>query len=228
MPAPITVIIPTLNAAEALASAAAALMPGVEAGLIRALVISDGGSQDATIDVAEDLGATVTVGPAGRGVQIARGVAAAQTDWLLILHADSWPEGDWVDTVAAHIAARADTAGWFRLRYRAPGWSARWVAGWANLRSRVLGLPYGDQGLLIHRDLLAQVGGFPDMPLMEDVALARRLKGRLRGLDATVSTSAVRYLSGGWIRRGARNLWTLARFLMGADPEKLAQSYRRR
>lgn len=215
MPAPITVIIPTLNAAEALANASVALMPGVEAGLIRALVVSDGGSQDETVEAAYQLGATLVSGPPGRGGQIARGVATATTEWLLILHADSWPEDDWTRPVANHIADHPDRAGWFRLRYRATGLAPRIVAGWANFRSSFFGLPYGDQGLLIRADLLTSIGGVPDLPLMEDVALARALRGRLKRLDGTVSTSAERYLSGGWIRRGGRNLWTLARYLMG-------------
>ena len=80
---------------------------------------------------------------------------------------------------------------------------------------------------MIRADLLATVGGVPELPLMEDVALARALRGRMRPLDADVSTSADRYLATGWLRRGARNLWTLALYLAGVDPAKLAAGYRR-
>lgn len=228
MPAPITVVIPTLNAASALPETSGALMPGVEAGLIGTLVISDGGSVDDTLGIARGLGARIVSGPSGRGGQIARGVAEARSDWLLILHADTHLSGDWVESVRHHLEHHAGQAGYFQLSYRAPGLAPRLVAGWANLRSRWFGLPYGDQGLLIQRSTLAEVGGFPDLPLMEDVALARALKGRLRALPATARTSAERYLDEGWLRRGARNLWTLGRYLGGSEPAALAQSYRKR
>jgi hypothetical protein len=226
MPAPLTVVIPTLNAAGALPGCVRALMPGLQAGLIRGLVVSDGGSTDATVAMAEGLGAVVVQGPPGRGGQIGRGVAAADGDWVLILHADTWLGDGWVAAVEAHLVAHGGQAGWFRLAFRATGLAPVLVAGWANLRSRWLGLPYGDQGLVIRRDVLAAAGGVPDLPLMEDVALARALRGRLRPLDATAHTSAERYVTGGWLRRGTRNLWTLARYGAGVSPARLARRYR--
>ena len=114
----------------------------------------------------------------------------------------------------------------FRLSFRAQGAAPRIVAAWANFRTR-LGLPYGDQALLISRDLYDQTGGYADMPLMEDVDLARRLRGRLRLLRSSVSTSAARYEEDGWIRRGIRNLWLLALYLGGRSPEDLARRYSR-
>jgi len=227
MPAPLTIVIPTLNAGAALGGCAQALMAGLQAGLIRGMVVSDGGSCDETVAVAEALGAVVVTGAPGRGGQIARGVAAGNSDWVLILHVDTWLGDGWVAAVEAHMAAHPDCAGWFRLAFRARGFAPGFVAGWANLRARA-GLPYGDQGLLIRRDLLASVGGVPDLPLMEDVALARALSGRLRGLGAVAHTSAERYTTGGWLRRGARNLWTLARYFAGVPPERLARGYHRR
>jgi rSAM/selenodomain-associated transferase 2 len=226
MPAPISVVIPTLNAAAELPAAAAGLMPGLGAGLVGDLVVSDGGSTDETRGVAQALGATWVTGPAGRGAQIGRGVAAARGEWLLILHADTHLAPDWPEIAAAHMAAHPGRAGYFRLAFRASGAAPRLVAGWANLRSR-LGLPYGDQGLLVHRDVLASAGGVPDLPLMEDVALARALAGRLRALPATATTAADRYLQEGWCRRGGGNLWRLGRYLAGADPQRLSRGYDR-
>ena len=81
--------------------------------------------------------------------------------------------------------------------------------------------------MLIHRDLYDAVGGFPDQPLMEDVALARALRGKLVALDAVAVTSAAKYRRQGWLRRGGRNLWTLLRYATGTSPERLAQSYNR-
>ncbi len=225
MPAPISVVIPTLAAGEELAATLAALVEGLEAGALRELVVSDGGSSDGTLEIAEAWGGTVVIGPPGRGGQLARGVAAASGAWLLLLHADTRLAPGWSEAALAHIRAHSDEVGWFRLAFRAEGPAPRLVAGWANLRSRVLGLPYGDQGLLIRRELLEAAGGVPDLPLMEDVALARALRGRLREMPAIARTSARRYETEGWFRRGARNLMILVRFLMGADPSKLAEIY---
>lgn len=228
MPAPLSIVVPTLNSAPDLAAAVEALMPGLAAGLIAELVVSDGGSSDDTQDLAEALGAVWVAGPPGRGGQLARGVAAAQAPWLLLLHADTRLSPHWVEAVARHIAEAPKSAGYFRLAFRADGLAPRMVAFWANARSRLFGLPYGDQGLLVRRDVLAAAGGVPALPLMEDVALARALQGRLVPLSATAHTSAARYLAEGWLRRGGRNLWTLARYLAGADPAVLAARYGRR
>ncbi|WP_208347217.1 TIGR04283 family arsenosugar biosynthesis glycosyltransferase [Pseudaestuariivita rosea] len=224
MPAPISVVIPTLNAANELSDTLACLVEGIEAGLLRELIVSDGGSQDETVDIAEAWGATVITDTAGRGGQLARGCQAAKGDWLLILHADSHLAPGWRAVVRQHLAG--SDAAYFRLVFRAKGLAPRLVAGWANLRARVLGLPYGDQSLLLPRALYDDSGGYANIPLMEDVAMARALKGKLVMLDHAISTSAARYQRQGWLRRGARNLWLLLRYLAGADPEKLADEYR--
>ena len=222
MRAPISVVIPTLNAEGQLPESLGALAHGLE--LVRELIVSDGGSADATLRIAEEAGARVVTGPAGRGGQLRRGADAAQGDWILFLHADTHLPAGWADAATAHMPSGA--AGWFRLAFRSRGPGARWTARWANLRSRA-GLPYGDQGLLMPRALYGDVGGFDDVPLMEDVAMARKLRGRLRPIGATVTTSAERYEARGWMRQGARNLGTLARHLAGASPEDLAARYHR-
>ncbi len=226
MTAPISIVIPTLNAATVLPGTLAPLVAGVAEGIVRELVVSDGGSTDATCEVAEATGAVVVEGPAGRGGQLRRGAAAARGAWLLFLHADTHLSPDWVGAAAAHLS-RPDTAGYFRLAFRADGLAPRVVAGWANLRADMLGLPYGDQGLLISRALYDHVGGYPDIPLMEDVALARALRGRLCRLPATAETSAARYEAEGWVHRGARNLSTVALYFAGRDPAQLVTRYAR-
>lgn len=225
MRAPISVVIPTLNAESHLPATAEALLSGVTEGVIGELIVSDGGSDDTTLEVARALGAEIVEGPRSRGGQIGRGVEVARGDWVLILHADTHLGPHWLEAVARHIASRPDAAGYFQLAFRASGVAARAVAFGANARSRVFGLPYGDQGLLVSRAVLESVGGVPDVPLMEDVALARALKGRLFMLEAEAQTSAARYLSEGWLRRVLRNLWTLARYLGGARPEDLVRGY---
>ncbi|TMV09607.1 glycosyltransferase [Ruegeria sediminis] len=225
MPAPISIVIPTLNAEEDLPKTLEALMEGLQAGLICELVVSDGGSSDHTAKIAESAGAQIVNGPPSRGGQLRRGCAAAKGDWLLVLHADSVLEPGWAQAVLSHLETTPRPAA-FRLGFRAKGFWPLWVAGWANLRSRVFGLPYGDQGLLVSRSDYDAAGGYPDQPLMEDVALVRALP-RAGLLPARALTSAERYRRSGWLRRGARNLWTLARYFLGVDPERLAQAYRR-
>ncbi len=228
MRAPLSIILPTLDAAPVLPGALAALMEGLEAGLIRELIVSDGGSRDETAEIACAAGARLLTGAPGRGGQLRRGAQAAEGDWLLFLHADSWPAPGWAAAVAAHMRRAPDRAAAFRLSFRARGAGARLTAGWANMRSRLFHLPYGDQSLLIPRALYEQTGGFDDIPLMEDVAMARALGRRLCLLDHPVSTDASRYLAQGWMRRGARNWLTLARYLAGTDPAMLARHYRRK
>lgn len=198
-------------------------MAGVEAGLIRELILSDGGSRDGAAQIAKEVGAVWVSGPASRGGQLRRGADAAQGAWLLFLHADTQlPEG-WVQAVKAQMAD--GRPGYFRLTFDAQGIAPGIVAGWANLRARLLCLPYGDQGLLIARDEYEALGGYQDIPLMEDVAMSRLLGRRLRMMPLALRSSAAKYRRDGWLRRGARNMWLLARYLMGSDPERLRKLY---
>ena len=224
MSAPISIVIPTLNAGQVLPGTLQALMEGLHSGLIRELIVTDGGSGDATLEMVEEAGAVIVKGPPSRGGQLKRGCEVAKGEWLLILHADTELQAGWCGVVADCLPLGRPAA--FRLRFRANGFGARWVAGWANLRSRLFGMPYGDQGLLVRRTDYVAAGGYPDQPLMEDVALIRALP-RVVLLKADSVTSAERYTRQGWFRRGARNLWTLTRYFLGADPERLAQEYRR-
>ncbi len=226
MSAPLSVIIPTLDAAGRIGPCLGALGDGV-VGLIGEVIFADGGSSDAIAEVADATGARLVLAPRGRGTQLAAGARAARGRWLLFLHADTVLAPGWVEAVMRHIALGPDRAGYFRLAFASPHPMARVTAAWANLRSRALRLPYGDQGLLISRALYDRSGGFPEIPLMEDVALACRLGRRLAPLDGVAVTSAEGYARQGWVRRGARNLSTLALWFAGVSPERLAERYRR-
>ncbi|WP_316014234.1 TIGR04283 family arsenosugar biosynthesis glycosyltransferase [Roseobacter sp. HKCCA0434] len=225
MPAPISIVIPTLNAAESIGPTLASLTPGLFEGLVAELILADGGSTDGIEAIAAEAGATLIEAPKGRGQQLAAGCAAARGDWLMVLHADTVLSPEWCDAVRTHLQGHADSAGYFALRFDDPSLPARLVAGWANLRARLFGLPYGDQGLLVSRTAYRAAGGYAAIPLMEDVALVRRLS--LRALPATATTSAARYRRDGWLRRGARNLTTLCLYFAGVAPEKLADRYAR-
>lgn len=224
MPAPLSVIIPTLNAAETLGPTVRALWEGVEKGMIAEVIFADGGSTDEIASVAEELGAKLVSSEKGRGLQLATGAKEAKAAWFLFLHADTELSQGWSDAVLEHINT-TKKAGYGRLVFRAEGYAPRIVAGWANLRSKLFGLPYGDQSLLVSREAYRRAGGYPAMPLMEDVALARALRGQLVGVPFTATTDAARYLNEGWIKRGWRNLTTLALYFMGRSPEALAIRY---
>jgi rSAM/selenodomain-associated transferase 2 len=227
MPAPLSVIIPTLNAARDLPECLQALMPGLELGLIREVIVSDGGSDDATPRIAGDTGATVVTGATGRGAQLAAGAATARGDWLLFLHADTLLSPDWAERATHHIERRPASAAAFTLKYRSDDRAARWLEARANRRARMMGLPYGDQGLLISRKRYDEIGGYADVPLMEDVMIARAVgKKRLVLLSAEARTSAEKYERDGWRKRAWSNAWLLTRFLLGAKPETLAKAYR--
>ena len=228
MTAPLSVVIPTLDAADRIGPCLGALSEGLMSGLIHELIIADGGSEDGIAELADALGARLVTAPRGRGRQLAAGARAAHGDWFLFLHADTVLPPGWVEAVRAHIDAGPQRAGYFALRFDTPGPMARLVAGWANLRAALFALPYGDQGLLVSRLLYRQSGGYPEIPLMEDVALVRRIgQRRLTRLRATATTSAARYAAEGWLRRGWRNLTTLALYFLGVDPERLARRYAR-
>lgn len=224
MPAALSVIIPTLNAAASLP----ACLQALRSPLVAEVLVADGGSTDGTAEAARAGGARV-LGPLppSRGGQVRTGCAAAAGGWLLILHADTRLSPNWADAVDGHMERRSEKAGWFRFALDDPRPLARvWEAGVA-VRSR-MGLPYGDQGLLISRALYDAVGGCRDLPLMEDLDLVRRLgPNRLRPLRATALTSAARYRREGYARRSLRNAVLVARWLAGADPADLAREYGR-
>jgi hypothetical protein len=228
MSAPLSIVIPTLDAAERIGPCLGALNEGLMSGLIHELIIADGGSQDAVAELADALGARLVTAPRGRGRQLAAGARAAHGDWFLFLHADTVLPPGWAEVVRSHIDNGPQRAGYFALRFDTPATMGRLVAAWANLRSALFALPYGDQGLLVSRLLYRQTGGYRPIPLMEDVALVRRIgRRRLARLGATAVTSASRYGADGWLRRGWRNLTTLALYFLGVAPERLARRYQR-
>jgi rSAM/selenodomain-associated transferase 2 len=219
----LVIIIPTLNAAAELPACLAALGKGMT------ILVVDGGSKDATRSVAASHGARVIQSDMGRGTQLAAGIAATSQPWLLLLHADTRLDSGWKTEAARHARARPDQAGYFRFALDSADPRARRLERMVAWRCRVLGLPYGDQGLLIHRELLRSVGGVRSMKLMEDVDLTRRIgRSRLAALASPAITSARRWETDGWYRRSLRNLTCLLLYGIGVPPDKLQRLYERR
>lgn len=228
------IILPTLNAQATLAETLVSVKYA-DAAPALSIVVADGGSTDQTRDMAQEMGARVTQSAAGRGRQLASGAAFAKEQgagWFLFLHADTRLPTDWGKPVTAFMLEPDNVwrAAHFQLALDDPDPQARRVEKWANWRANSLGLPYGDQGLLISADLYEMVGGYSeDLDLMEDVGFIRNLKktpgAELVALETAITTSAARYLQDGWWLRPMRNLLCLALFLSGAKQDLLKRLY---
>lgn len=221
----LSVVMPTLNAADSLRDALEAVKGGALAGEI---VIVDGGSTDGTIAIAECFEPVVMFSEPGRGQQLTTGAGAARYEWLLFLHGDSVLAPDWPAAVKAFIEEpeSAGRAAYFKLRFDDSRWKARMLERIVSWRSRWLGLPYGDQGLLISRALYEEVGGFKKIPIMEDVEFIRRIgKARLHQLSSHIVTSARRYRRSGYWSRSFHNLFCLSLYFCRIPPRMIARLY---
>jgi hypothetical protein len=159
--------------------------------------------------------------PRGRGAQLAHGVEVAMGDWLLLPHGDTRLAPGW-----SRVIPSTGRAGYYRFRLDSEDPRARRLERLVAWRCRLFALPYGDQGLLIHRDLLQRAGGIKPLPLMEDVDLVRRLgRRRLLPLDVAAVTSAEKWKRQGWYRRSLRNFGCLTLYFAGVPPRTIARLY---
>jgi rSAM/selenodomain-associated transferase 2 len=219
----VSVVVPTLNEAAVLGRTLAALPEGLSE-----VVVADGGSTDGTPDIARAHGARVTVSAPGRGPQMNAGAVAAKGEVLLFLHADTVLPPDAAARIGAALADPTAVAGAFLLGIDSTDPRLGMIARAANLRTRITGAPYGDQALFVRRGAFEAAGGFPDVPIMEDVALGRALKrvGRVVLVPARVRTSARRWERDGVARTTLRNAVLISLYLLGVAPARLARWYR--
>jgi rSAM/selenodomain-associated transferase 2 len=227
----ISVVIPTLNAEATLAATLTALVPAAVDGLVREVIVVDGGSTDRTVDIVEDAGAQLMRKSGGRGYQLTVGAMRAKQPWLLFLHADTMLEAGWEREASAFMErtdAKPDraSAGVFRFALDDVGAKPRLLERLVAARCALLRLPYGDQGLLIQRQLYEEVGAFRPLPLMEDVDFVRRLgRRRMTLLSARAVTSADRYRRDGYLRRSVRNLMCMTLYFAGVPTNVINRRY---
>jgi rSAM/selenodomain-associated transferase 2 len=221
----ISVIIPTLNEEHRLDRLLASLQAhaGVE------IIVADGGSRDGTAAAARRHGAVLAVSRPGRGRQLRHGLRNASGEILLFLHCDTALPANFTAHVHATLNRPGTAAGAFRLAINAPGVKYRLVEWGAYFRSRWLELPFGDQAIFLRRQVLLSAGGMPEDPVMEDIALVRRLKrvGRIRLAPAAVVTSARRWQRLGVVRATLLNQVMLAGYILNIDRDRMYRFYYR-
>jgi rSAM/selenodomain-associated transferase 2 len=223
----LSVIIPTLNAGARLNETIGALDEARETMAVE-IIVADGGSRDDTPAKAAAADAVVVSASRGRGSQLSAGAREASGRWLLFLHADTTLEPFWSTTVTSFMRGKGNAlkAAYFTFALDDASSAARRVEVLANWRARKLGLPYGDQGLLMSRTLYNSLVGYLDIPIMEDVDIVRRIGRRnLIELPATATTSADRYRRDGYLWRPMKNLSLLSLYFIGVSPRRLARLY---
>jgi len=222
MPGSISIIIPALNEAESIGQTLdAAADEAAE------LIVVDGGSEDRTAEIARAHGATVVTSPRGRASQMNAGARIAHGEILLFLHADTLLPRGFAEASRRTLDQPGVAAGAFRLRIDGGGMRLRWVERTANWRSRSLQLPYGDQGFFLKAELFRSLGGFPELPLMEDLEMARRVRrrGRIAISPLAAVTSARRWERVGIVRATMLNQLFLLAYFLGMPPQRIAEWY---
>jgi rSAM/selenodomain-associated transferase 2 len=220
----LSVVIPTLNEERSVAR----LLDDL--GLLEVaheVIVVDGGSADATAAVASRRGAGVLRARRGRGAQLAAGARMAGAPVLCFLHADARLRDDARGELEQLLARPLAGAYAFRFRIDARGWRYRFIEFGAHLRVRLFELPYGDQGLVVSRADYEAAGGYPDVPLMEDVALVDALRRitTVRSLRSELPVSARRWEREGPLTRMLRNWRIVVAYRLGASAHRLAARY---
>ncbi|MBN1247300.1 MAG: TIGR04283 family arsenosugar biosynthesis glycosyltransferase [Anaerolineae bacterium] len=221
----VSVIIPSLNEAETIRQCLLAARRDYPPTTVE-LIVVDGGSRDGTPDLAAGE-ARVIHSPRGRATQMNRGAAKASGDVLVFCHADVQLPAGWREAVLAALQGHGVSGGAFQIAYHPPKGILHWVNR-TTFRGRWIAV-HGDRAQFMARETLDAIGGFPDIPLMEDVEMARALheRGRIAMVPERVIASSRRYLEQGPLRQYALSVWLVFRYLvLKATPDDIARAYR--
>ncbi len=221
----ISIIIPTLNEEANLPVTLRQLAerPDVE------LLVVDGGSTDRTVEIAQTFTPYVFVTRAGRAAQMNVGARHATGDILLFLHADTFLLPGALDELQRRLIGDGAVGGAFDLHIDSPKRICKLIAKVSSQRSRLLRLPYGDQGLFVWRQVFEALEGFPDVPIMEDISFVLRLRqaGRLTFIRTGLITSGRRWNANGVVKTTLVNWWVTVLFFLRVPPRTLRRSYDR-
>ena len=221
----ISIIIPALNEADNIKNTLSALThkDGIE------VILVDGGSHDDTADLARSLGANVLTTAPSKAKQMNAGAKAASGEILMFLHADTQLPDQFEETIITAVDLSGFAAGAFQLHIDSDAKGLRFIERVANWRSRHLHTPYGDQGIFLSKSLFHEIGGYPDMEILEDFELIRRLRrrGKIIILDQSVKTSPRRWLNLGIFKTWLLNQIIIIAYRFGCPPERLSDWYRR-
>ncbi|MEH2368862.1 TIGR04283 family arsenosugar biosynthesis glycosyltransferase [Nostoc sp.] len=223
--AKISIIIPAINEAGNIKKAIAT----TQANLNIEVIVVDGGSSDDTVAIAQSLNVKVISSSPGRAVQMNAGAVAASGEILLFLHADTLLPTGFDEMIRTALQQPGTVAGAFKLRIDASRLSLRWVEWGVNVRSHFYQMPYGDQAIFLTKEVFQQIGCFPELPIMEDFELMRRLKGigHIVIISTPVVTSARRWLQKGVLKTTLLNQIVIIAYLLGVSPERICSWYRR-
>lgn len=221
----VSIIIPTLNEE---ANLPVTLRPLTERSDVE-LIVVDGGSMDRTVEVAQTFTPYVFVTKAGRATQMNVGARHATGDILLFLHADTFLLPGALDELQRRIIGAGAVAGAFDLHIDSPRRMTKLIAKISSHRSRLFRLPYGDQGLFVWRQVFEALEGFPDVPIMEDIAFARKVRraGRLTFIGTGLITSGRRWNANGVVKTTLVNWWVTFLFFLRVRPRTLRRIYDR-
>ncbi|HOQ42587.1 MAG TPA: TIGR04283 family arsenosugar biosynthesis glycosyltransferase [Smithellaceae bacterium] len=226
----ISIIVPVLNEGADINKTIEHLNGLVEAtGVSAEIIVVDGDPDGKTIAVIRDKSVVTTVGQTGRAAQMNKGAQIARGEIFLFLHADTRLPNEGLNLITVACGERGYKTGAFDLAIASGRRIFRLIETMANVRSHLTGIPYGDQGLFFHADYFRALGGFADVPIMEDIEIMRRVKKRgdkILFLKQTVRTSSRRWEKEGVWKCTFRN-WLLASlYVLGVTPQKLARFYR--
>lgn len=195
------------------------------------LIVVDGSSEKDTLQAIADGDIRGLSSPPGRGRQMNAGAAVAAGNILIFLHADTRLPADALKQIDQVMETEKYLGGAFNIGIRSHRWIYQLIGSIASLRSRITRIPYGDQAIFIRKDTFLRLGCYPEIPLMEDVALMRRIKksgGRIYIIHQCVATSPRRWAEEGVLYTTLRNWFLLTAYYLGVSPEKLTRHYRGR